>query len=79
MYASESSSQRLFQEILIWRRLAHPHVLPVLGVSPKLFPLCIITERMINGNIMDFMSKHPGVNRLHLVRPISILFPIHES
>jgi len=71
-YASDSSWQRLFQEIVIWRRLSHPNVLPVLGVSPKLFPLCIITEWMVDGNIMDFTAKHPEVNRLRLVRPISV-------
>ncbi|KAF9648264.1 kinase-like protein [Thelephora ganbajun] len=59
--------QRLFQEIVIWRRLSHPNVLPVLGVSPKLFPLCIVTEWMVDGNIMDFTSKHPEANRLRLL------------
>jgi len=51
-----------------------PNVLPVLGVSPKLFPLCVITEWMTNGNIMEFTPKHPEVNRLHLVCAISPLF-----
>ena len=71
--AFNNSWQRLFQEIIIWRRLSHPNVLPVLGVSPKLFPLCVITEWMVDGNIMDFTQKHPEVNRLRLVRPISVL------
>ena len=66
----DASWQRLFQEIVIWRRLSHPNVLPALGISPKLFPLCVITEWMVDGNIMDFTSKHPEVNRLRLVRPI---------
>ena len=39
-----------------------------------MFPLCIITEWMIDGNIMDFTSKHPEVNRLRLVCLISIFF-----
>jgi len=73
MRAFDTLRQCLFREIAIWRRLSHPNVLPVLGVSPKLFPLCIITEWMTNGNIMDFASKHPEANRLHLVRrpPVS--------
>ena len=73
--AFDDSWQRLFQEIIIWRRLSHPNVLAVLGVSPKLFPLCVITEWMVDGNIMDFTSKHPEVNRLRLVRPIPALPP----
>ena len=73
------SLQRLFQEIVIWRRLSHPNVLPVLGVSPKLSPLCIISEWMIDGNIMDFTDKHPEVNPLRLVRIISVSFPVPKS
>jgi hypothetical protein len=42
----------------------------VLGVSPKLFPLCVITEWMDDGNIMGFTAKHPEANRLRLVRPV---------
>jgi len=71
--------QRLFQEIVIWRRLSHPNVLPVLGVSPKLFPLCVVTEWMIDGNIMDFTAKHPEVNRLRLVRPVFFSSSILKS
>ena len=71
--AFDDSRQRLFPEIVIWGRLSHPNVLPVLGVSLKSSPLCVITEWMMNRNIMDFTPKHPGVNRLRLVRPISIL------
>ena len=56
---------------MIWRRLSHPNVLPVLGVSPKLFPLCVVAEWMINGDITEFTSKQPEVNRLHLVCPVS--------
>ena len=73
MYVFDDSWQRLFQEIVIWRRLSHQNVLPVLGVSPKLFPLCTITVWVINGNVMDYTSKHPEVNRLHLVRLIFFL------
>ena len=71
--------QRLFREIVLWRRLSHPNILPVLGVAPKLFPFCIITEWMENGNIMDFVSKHPDVNRLRLVRQIFLLPPSSNS
>ena len=71
--------QRLFQEIVVWRRLSHSNVLPVLGVSPKLFPLCVVTEWMTDGNILDFTSSHPKVNRLRLVRPILFSSSIFKS
>ena len=54
--------------IVIWKRLSHPNVLPVLGVSPKLFPLCVITEWMVDGNTVGFASKHPEVN--HHFQPL---------
>lgn len=73
------SWQRLFREIVIWRRLSHPNVLPVLGVAPRLSPLSTVTEWMTNGNIMDFISTHPEVNRLRLVRLIPDLPPIPQS
>ena len=79
MCTSHLTLQRLFKEIVLWRRLSHPNILPVFGVAPKLFPFCIITEWMENGNIMDFVSKHPNVNRLRLVRPISLLPPSSNS
>ncbi|KAF9781352.1 kinase-like domain-containing protein [Thelephora terrestris] len=59
--------KRLFQQLVIWRRLSHPNVLPVLGISPELFPLCIVSGWMIDGNILDFMSAHPKVSRLRLL------------
>ena len=73
MCAFDDSWQRLFQEIVIWRRLSHPNVLPVLGVSPKLFPLCVVSEWMDNENILDFTSKNLEANRLRLVRPACCL------
>ena len=72
-HASDHPRQRLFKEIMIWRRLSHPNVLPVLGVYSKPVSLCLVTEWMINKNIMDFTLKNPEVNRLHLVSPVSLL------
>ena len=76
--APDGSLKRLFHEIVIWRRLSHPNVLPVLGVSLKLFPLCIVSEWMIGGNIMDFTSNHPEANRLRLVRSVSTVLSISK-
>ena len=47
----------------------------MLGVSPRLFPLYVITEWMTNGDIMEFISQYPQVNRLCLVCPISPFSP----
>lgn len=69
-YSDDSLSkikQRLFEEILTWRKLEHRNVLPVLGITPELFTLCLVSEWMINGNIMDVVSGYPEVNRFRLL------------
>ena len=52
--------------------------MPVLGTSTEPFPLCVVTEWMVGGNISDFTLKHPEVNRLHLVRTISVTPSVSE-
>jgi hypothetical protein len=50
-----------------WKYVAHPNVLPFLGVSEKLFPFCIISPWLPNGNIIEYTRKNRGVNRWQLV------------
>ena len=73
---SDGPRKLLSHEIVIWRRLSHPDVLPMLEVSPRLFPLFIVSEGMIEANILDFTSNHPEVNRLRLVRSLFVSFSI---
>lgn len=46
----------------------HPNVLPVIGVSDTLFPFCIMTPWMPDGNIIQYTQENPSANRLLLVR-----------
>ena len=55
----------------------HPNVLPVVqvsevfpidGVSDALFPLCIMTPWMPDGNITQYVQMKPEADRLMLVR-----------
>ena len=57
----------LVKEVVGWKWVRHENVLPFIGVSlnPPLFS--IISERMENGNIMNFIKAHPNYNRLRLV------------
>lgn len=68
----DDSWKRLFEDIVVWKRLSHPNLLSILGASVKLSKLCVVTEWMDNGNIMEFTSKHPDANRLRLVRLIRL-------
>ncbi|KAF9022764.1 kinase-like protein [Hymenopellis radicata] len=56
-------------EALLWRQLRHPNVLPFLGVRDDLFSpsFCLISPWMINGNIMEFLRKHPEHDRFQSI------------
>ena len=65
------STQQLCREVLVWKRLSHPNVLPLLGVSVSKDPqhFRIITEWMPNGDVTEYIGSNPEVNRLRLVSP----------
>jgi len=46
----------------------HPNVLPVIQVSEALFPFCIVSPWMSDGNIIQYTQANPGADRLVLVR-----------
>jgi len=68
------STQRLCREVLIWKRLSHPNVLPLLGVSVSKNPTYfrIISEWMPNGNVTEYVGSNQEANRLRLVGPACI-------
>jgi len=47
---------------------SHPNVLPVIQVSQGLFPVCIMSPWMPDGNITQYTQMNPGAARLMLVR-----------
>ena len=49
----------------MWKRLQHPNIVPLLGITPD--PLQLISEWMPGGDLRDFIKKHPGADRLGLV------------
>jgi serine/threonine protein kinase len=59
--------QKFYKEVLVWKRLSHPNVLPFLGVSTSLFPFCMVSHWMAHGNIVKYVKANPGANRLVLV------------
>jgi hypothetical protein len=48
--------------------ISHPNVLPIIEVSKTLFPLCIMSPWMLDGNIIQYTHANPGNNRLMLAR-----------
>ena len=68
-----TSSQRFCREIICWKHLSHPNILPLLGVSVSKTPrrFRILSEWMPNGNLMAYTKSNPEANRLQLVCPLS--------
>ena len=64
------SVQRFCKEVIAWRVLRHPNVLPLLGVTMEDKRFVMVSEWMKNGNIIDFL-KGKNTGRLELVRPVS--------
>jgi len=73
-YHHSSLTQRLCREIIGWKHLSHPNILPLLGVSVSTDPHCfrILTEWMSGGNVMQYTKSNPDANRLELVSPLTI-------
>jgi hypothetical protein len=50
-----------------WKALNHLNLLPLLGVTMTENKLVMVSELMLNDNVMEFMGKNPNVDRLALV------------
>jgi serine/threonine protein kinase len=69
-------AQRLCREVIPWKHLSHPNVLPLLGVSISTNPYSfrIFTEWMPNGNVMQYARSNPMANRLQLASLLAVPF-----
>ena len=58
-------ARKFYQGTIMWKHGKHPNIVPFLGVT--IVPLQLISDWMSGGNIMEYLKKHPGANRLGLV------------
>ena len=65
---TERTLQILWKEVVIWKRLSHPNVLPFHGVNMTLFQLALVYDRGERGNIIQYVMSHPEASRTKLVR-----------
>ena len=49
--------------------MKHPNILPFYGVSHRGTHPCLVSPWMENGNIRNFVTKNPHINRFKLVGP----------
>ena len=61
--------QRFCKEVITWKALRHPNVLPLLGVVVTGNQFAMVSEWMTNGNINQFVKAHQDANRFELVSP----------
>ena len=60
--------QAFYKEVVVWRRLRHPNIVPCLGVptgKPQQYK--IVCSWMENGRITDYVKKSPQADRIDLV------------
>ncbi|KIK65938.1 hypothetical protein GYMLUDRAFT_952767 [Collybiopsis luxurians FD-317 M1] len=55
----EELQKALGKEVLLWRQLNHPNILPFLGINTQLFnpTFCIVSPWMSNGDIVSYSQK----------------------
>jgi len=59
--------QRFCKEVVAWRTLQHPNILPLVGVVMSESQFAMISDWMVNGNINSFVKAHPDADRLEMV------------
>ena len=64
---TDISVQRFCKEVVMWKFLRHPNVLPLIGVTMSETRFVMISDWMVNGKITNFVKARPDVNRHGLV------------
>jgi serine/threonine protein kinase len=58
----------------MWKRLMHPNIVPLLGITVK--PFHLVSGWMSGGDLQNYIKEHPGADRLGLVGvPLFMLIP----
>lgn len=64
--APQKGLKAFYQEAVTWKRMAHPNIVPLLGVI--IYPrLQLISEWMSGGDLPDYVKQNPDADRLGLV------------
>ncbi|PCH37016.1 kinase-like protein [Wolfiporia cocos MD-104 SS10] len=59
--------QDLCREVIVWKYLSHPNIVPFLGVMTAKTKLYMVSKWMVNGNITHYLSDHKQVDRKKLI------------
>ena len=70
----QRSSQTFCQEAVMWKRLTHPNILPLLGII--ITPLQLISKWISSGDLPGYIKRHPNADRLVLVGATPMCLPM---
>lgn len=59
--------QKFCKEVIMWKCLNNPNVLPLLGATMSDKRFTMISKWMDNRNINEFIQEHESVDRFELV------------
>ncbi|KAF9789491.1 kinase-like protein, partial [Thelephora terrestris] len=65
----EEDTKIFYQEAIMWKRLEHKNIVPLLGVTTT--PLQLISEWILGGNVREYIGKYPNANRRDLACDIA--------
>ncbi|KAF9789438.1 kinase-like domain-containing protein [Thelephora terrestris] len=68
------SERKFYGELVMWKRLQHPNIVPVRGVTteiPQSFE--IVCDWMVNGNITEYVRKNSKA------KPIELLWDVADG
>ncbi|KAF9643889.1 kinase-like protein [Thelephora ganbajun] len=72
MYVAEGPQKvtKIFcKEAVMWKRLKHPNIVPLLGVT--ITPLQLISTWMPGGNLPEYIKTHPNADRLEFLSDVA--------
>ena len=61
--------QAFHQVIVVWKHLAHPNIVPLLGATVD--PPQLISDRMPGGDLIEHITGQPDADRINLVSDLS--------
>ena len=67
------------KEVIGWKALRHPNVLPLLGVAMSATEFAMVSKWMSNGDINQFVKEHLDANRFELVSLSRMSFAFYPS
>lgn len=67
LFTSDGAGQDFYEEAVTWRRLEHPNIVSLLGITITPSPPQLISDWILGANLTEYIHSHPGADKLCLV------------